>query len=246
MKVMAHRGDSGSCPENTIIAFEKAITKMADGIELDIHLSKDGEIFVCHDERVDRTTDGRGYIKDLTNNELEKLDAGSWFSPQFKGVKLPTLKEVFNIMKNNDLLINIELKAGSRYYKNIEQKVVSLVYEYGYNKRVIFSSFDHKCLVTLKNLAPEIKTGILYAAALIEPWEYAKKIKADALHPNFLTVDQELIIGAKRSGLLLNPYTVNDEHTIKQLATTQGIDYIITNYPDKAKKIILRDKYNEK
>ncbi len=122
-KILAHRGASAYAPENTMAAFKKAIEMNADGIELDVHLSKDGYIVIIHDERVDRTTDGKGEVKDFSLDELKKLDAGSWFSDEYKGEKIPTLEELLSLIKNTEIYLNIEIKAGYRVYPDIEEKL---------------------------------------------------------------------------------------------------------------------------
>ena len=120
---VAHRGLSGLYPENTMIAFRKAIEADCDGIEMDVHLTRDGVPVVIHDEEVDRTTNGSGYVKDFTYEQLCNLDAGIKFSDEFKGEKIPTLKEFFDFMKDNDKLINIELKNSIIHYEGLEEKV---------------------------------------------------------------------------------------------------------------------------
>lgn len=120
---VAHRGLSGLYPENTMIAFRKAIEADCDGIEMDVHLTRDGVPVVIHDEEVDRTTNGSGYVKDFTYEQLCNLDAGIKFSDEFKGEKIPTLKEFFDFMKDNDKLINIELKNSIIHYEGLEKGI---------------------------------------------------------------------------------------------------------------------------
>ncbi|MFD3158310.1 glycerophosphodiester phosphodiesterase [Haloimpatiens sp. FM7330] len=236
-KIQAHRGASGYAPENTLAAFKKAIEMKADGIELDVHLSKDGYLIVMHDEKVDRTTNGKGMIKSFTLEELKKLDAGSWYSKEFNNERIPTLEEVLKLIKPTSLFINLEIKAGYRLYPNIEEKVLNMLEKYDMLERSIISSFDHYSLVKIKQLNSKVKTGMLYMSSLFEPWDYAKSIKVDALHPYYITLTKEFIMGAYSHNLAINTYTVNEESAIKQLA--QGkISGLITNYPDKAKKII--------
>lgn len=236
-KIYGHRGASAYAPENTMAAFKKAVELGADGIELDIHLTKDGEIIIIHDEKVDRTTDCEGMVRSFTLEELQKLDAGSWFDEKFKDEKIPTLKEVLELIKNTSLILNIEIKVGYRLYPHIEEKLIALLKEYNMLDRCIISSFDHYSLVKIKELDPNIKTGVLYMSSLYKPWNYAKIIKADALHPHYLTVTKELIQGTFMNNLPINTYTVNDDKTLRNLAEAK-ITGIITNYPDKAKRII--------
>lgn len=238
VKIIAHRGASGYCPENTMVAFKKAIAQKSDGIELDVHLSKDGYIMICHDETIDRTTNGTGRIKEMSYDEIRKYDAGAWFNKKYEGEKIPTLNEFFDLMKDNDLLINIELKAGSMLYPGIESKVLDLIEEYDFMDRVIVSSFDHHSVVKCKELNPNIKTGALYELNLYEPWVYAtEKLGADALHPHYKFVDKELISQLEPNNLMLNIYTVNDTDLMKYYYN-MGVTSIITNYPDLAKSVV--------
>lgn len=236
-KIHAHRGASAYAPENTMPAFRKAIELKSDFIELDVHMTKDRKLVVIHDEKVDRTTNGSGMVAFMTLDQIKKLDAGSWFSEKYKGVQIPTLREVMDLVKNTPLFLNIEIKIGYRFYPNIEEKIIALIEEYDMIDRIIISSFDHYSLVRVKEINPKIKTGILYIASLFEPWEYARYVKVDYLHPNYITVTKEFLQSAAKNNFPINAYTVNDEKVMKELAYGK-ISGIITNYPDKAKKIV--------
>ncbi|MGO5065841.1 glycerophosphodiester phosphodiesterase [Clostridium sporogenes] len=236
-KILAHRGASAYAPENTMVAFKKAIDMNADGIELDVHLSKDGYIVIIHDEKVDRTTNGKGEVKDFTLDELKKLDAGFWFSDEYKGERIPTLEELLKLINDTNIYLNIEIKAGYRIYPNIEEKVIDIIEKYKMLDRVIISSFDHYSLVRVKEINLNIKTGMLYEAALYEPWDYARSIKVEALHPNYITLTKEFIDKANINNLEINPYTVNDENDMERLIKSK-VTSVITNYPDKAHQII--------
>lgn len=235
--IIAHRGASAYAPENTMIAFMKALEMNADGIELDVQMTKDKALVVCHDEKVDRTTNGKGFIKDFTLKEIKDLDAGSWFGEEFRGQRIPELNEVLELIKDRDILLNIELKNAPILYEGIEKKTIDMILEYGMEDRVIISSFNHYSLVEIKKINPRIKTGALYNAGLVEPWIYAKRINADALHPLFYNLlIPDLIKGCFENGIMLNPFTVDDERYITALVNLK-INGIITNYPDKAVKI---------
>ncbi|EOD01656.1 glycerophosphodiester phosphodiesterase [Caldisalinibacter kiritimatiensis] len=235
--IIAHRGASGYAPENTISAFKMALEMVCDGIELDVHYSKDGHLIVCHDERVDRTTNGSGFIKDLTLNEIKKLDAGTWFDYKYTNEKIPTLEEVLDIIWGKDILLNIELKNGIIQYQGMEEAVINMVDKYNMYENVIISSFNHYSLLKVKEINKKIKTGVLYVAGLISPWEYAKKINAQAIHPVFHSVNKEIVKECKRNNLQVNTYTVNEEQDIHNIGNMK-VSGIITNYPDRAKKII--------
>ncbi len=235
--VIAHRGASAYAPENTLSSFRKAILLDADGIELDVHLSRDNHLIVCHDEKVDRTTNGIGYIKDMTLKEIKKLDAGSWFNKSYCNEKIPTLNEVLDLVSGKDIIINIELKLGPLLYKNIEQKVVESIRKHGLENRTIISSFYHKSLLNVKKINPNLKTGMLYVSGLVKPWEYAKKIKADAIHPLYYNITPSLVKTCLTNGIKTTPFTIDNlEDTSKMIQS--GVYAIITNYPDKALDII--------
>ena len=142
-KNFAHRGFSGKYPENTMLAFQKAIEVEADGIELDVQLTKDGELVIIHDETIDRTTDGKGYVIDYTYEELSKFDASYIYRGKVEFNKIPTLKEYFELVKDLDFITNIELKTGINEYLGIEEKVYKLIKEYQLEEKVIISSFNH-------------------------------------------------------------------------------------------------------
>lgn len=235
--IIAHRGASAYAPENTMSSFLKAIDMKSDGIELDVHMTKDKALVVCHDEKVDRTTNGKGFVKDFTLAEIKKLDAGCWFGEEFKEEKIPLLKEVLDIIKDSNILLNIELKNAPILYEGIEEKTVEMICNYNMEDRVIISSFNHYSLMEVKRINPKIKTGALYMAGLVEPWIYAKRINADALHPLFYNLmAPEFVKGCFENEIMLNPFTVDDERYISALVKLK-INGIITNYPDRAIKI---------
>lgn len=232
-RVMAHRGASGYAPENTMEAFEKALSLGADGIELDVHICKSGELVVIHDEQVDRTTNGSGFVKDLSLTELKALDAGSFFRDSFKGAQIPTLIEVLDLIKNTNTFLNIELKNAPILYPQLEERTIQLLHDYHMTDRCILSSFNHYSLRHCKEIDAQIKTGILYAAGLYKPWDYCKTLMADAIHPLFYGVNPEIVMGCKANHIAINTWTVNEEDYMLKLAQAQ-VEGLITNYPDKA------------
>ncbi len=236
-KVWAHRGASGYYPENTMSAFQEAVKQKADGIELDVHLTKDGYLVVCHDETLNRTTNGKGFIKQYDLYELKQLDAGSWFDKKFKGEKIPLLEEAIDLVKKSNMELNIEIKAGSIFYPGIEEKVLKMIDKYGIRDKVIISSFDHYSLVKIKSMDKDIKTGILYSEALYRPTDYLKTTGANALHPNYITLTKDIVEEAHSLGVEINTYTVNKEEHIRMIKA-MNVNAIITNYPDLAKKIL--------
>ncbi len=236
-KVVAHRGFSGKAPENTMAAFEKALKVQADGIELDVHLSRDGKLVVMHDEKVDRTTNGTGWIKDLTLAELKRLDNGSWFGEYYKNETIPTLAEVLDRVADSNMIVNIELKNAIIQYPNLEQKVIEEVERFQMEGRIILSSFRHDSLQLAKKINPSIQVGALYACGMVDPWVYAGYLGVDAIHPHYLAATPEVVAGCHRHGIKVHPYTVNEAKEWKRLIRA-GADAIITNFPDRLRQLL--------
>ncbi|SCY89452.1 glycerophosphodiester phosphodiesterase [Alkaliphilus peptidifermentans] len=230
-KIIAHRGASGYAPENTMASFLKALEMGADGIELDIHLSADEHLIVCHDEKVDRTTNGEGFIKDLSLKMLKELDAGSWFDEKYINQKIPTLEEVLELLIGKNILLNIEIKSGPIFYNGIEKRIVEVISKYGYINQTIFSSFNHFSLVDIKKINNKLKTAPLYMAGLVNPWKYAKEIGADGIHPMFYGINSDIVKGCLEHNLFINTFTVNAPHHLKSIIDL-GVTGVITNYPD--------------
>ncbi len=232
MLVLAHRGYSSKAPENTMAAFELALEKGSHGLELDVHLSRDGEVVVIHDHTLERTTNGTGVVEEHTLSELHRLDAGSWFSPQFKGERIPTLDQVCALIKGKNLLLNVELKAALGFEK-LNECLIEILANHDIEEQVIVSSFNHYSLAHLKQIRPGLRTGILYNAALVDPWIYAKSIGASALHPYYLGIIPEIVAGAQQNGMMVSTWTVDSPPDIKRMIAAK-VDSIITNEPEAA------------
>lgn len=236
MLVVAHRGYSSKAPENTMAAFEMALDVGSDGLELDVHLTKDGEVVVIHDHTLERTSNGVGIVEQYTLAELQKLDAGSWFSPEFAGEHLPSLREVCELVKDKDILFNVELKVGLGF-EQLNAKVAELLDEYDLHEKTVISSFNHYALVHFKQIRPKTRTGILYSAALVNPWEYAKSIGATALHPSHKGIIPEIVSGAQQSGVMVNVWTVDAPVDIERMKIAK-VDSIITNVPERVQDLL--------
>ncbi|MFB6465879.1 glycerophosphodiester phosphodiesterase [Cytobacillus sp. Hz8] len=234
--ILAHRGYSAKYPENTMKAFMEAHKAGADGIELDVQLTKDEEIVIIHDEKVDRTTNGKGFVKDFSLNEIKKIDAGYHKLGGLRKEPIPTLQEVFDWLKTNDLICNIEFKNGRFPYKGMEEKVISLVRDYQLSNRIIFSSFNHYSIVYCYRLAPEIEIAPLYLEGLYMPWIYAQSIRAKGIHPRFEAAPDFLVKASMEAGIQVRPFTVNKEDEIKRLIKVD-CSAIITDDPVKALRI---------
>jgi len=237
MLTYGHRGFSGCYPENTMISFKKAIEEAcADGIELDIHLTKDDELVVIHDEKVDRTTDGTGFVKDKTLAELKMLDASYKF-PQYKGdeAKIPTFEEYCQYISTTDAVTNIEIKTNLVYYRDIEEKALKMVRKYNLQDKVIFSSFNHSSIHFMKDLDRDIPCGLLYPDwGMVNAGYYAHKIGVEFYHPDIKTLTKEAVDECIMNGISLNVWTVNDMESLKK-CVEWGITGVITNYPDMVK-----------
>ena len=230
--IFGHRGASGYAPENTLEAFALAMEMGADGFELDVHLSKDGELIVIHDETVDRTTNGTGRIMDLTLDEIKQLDASNHI-PGYENVRIPTLGEVYDLVRNTTHMINVEIKTDNIFYPGLLQKCLALEIEKGMQGRIIYSSFNHYTMMELKQVSPHSKAGLLYEAIIPDPWHYAKLLGADFVHPSVANVFvPDLVKNTLKNGIGVNLWTVNDPDAMREcLKYDMGI---ITNYPDIA------------
>ncbi len=208
----------------------------ADGVELDIQLTKDGEIVVCHDETVDRTGSAKGWLKDYTLEELKQLDF-SGGNLAYEGVRIPTMEEVFDLLKDTGLTINIELKTGIVFYPELEERILTLTRQKGFEDRVIYSSFNHYSVQKIRALDPAAKTGILYMDGPVDVVSYARKLGADALHPALYNLQYPgFMEDCRENNLDVNVWTVNETAYLK-LCAACGVHAVITNYPEKAKKI---------
>lgn len=232
-KIIAHRGSAGTHPENTFTAYQAAIDAGSDGIEIDVHITKDGELVVLHDATVDRTTNGGGYVKDLSLAEIKQLDAGNWFSDAFTGERIPTLDEVLNFIAGTDQLLNIELKNVTIAYEGMEEKVVSLVQKHGLVDQVVLSSFNHISLNKISKRHPEINCAILTLDKQFEPWHYAEAVGVKGIHAHWPKIDLQTIMETEQKSYPVRLYTVNREDVMERVIK-EGCDAIITDYPEKA------------
>lgn len=237
-QVWSHRGASAYAPENTLPAFQKAVDMGAQGIELDVHMSADGALMVIHDETVNRTSNGKGRVVDMTLAELKKLDFSNSFT-DYAGATIPTLPEVYDLVKPAGLFINVEIKCDVVIYWGIWDKLIALEREMGMQGRILYSSFNHYVLPKIRELDPNAKIGLLYSGALVDPWVYAKYLNADAIHPHYLAALQGpgLIEGCQKNGVAIHTWTVNDPAAMRKLAQAH-VEAIITNKPDVALAIV--------
>lgn len=237
--IFAHRGFSGYYPENTMLAFEKAASDThADGIELDIQMTKDGELVIMHDETLDRTTNGSGFLKDYTYKELRQLSVGVNFKGFLPRQSIASVEEYCEFIKGTSLITNIELKTSVFEYEGIEAKLLAIVDRYNLQDKVWFSSFNHYTLQRLQRLRPNIKCGLLMDTWLVNAAQYASSCNAATINacsafcckPGF---PQEL----HKVGIGLQAWTPNTAELMREL-WENGTDVLITNYPDIAYKVL--------
>jgi glycerophosphoryl diester phosphodiesterase len=236
---IAHRGASAVAPANTLAAFERAVEFGADGIEFDVHLSAEGVPVVIHDFAVDATTDGSGRVAQMSLDQLKQLDAGAHFDPVYAGERIPTLEEVLQTFGDR-LLLNVELKSVSLCDNGLEQAVLALVTRYKLGSRVLLSSFNPFSLRRVKQIAPHVRAGLLYAPDLplflSRAW-LAPLFPHEARHPEHTMVDARYMTRARRRGYQVNVWTVDAPDEMRRLI---GLDVngIITNVPDVLREIL--------
>lgn len=238
-KVVAHRGASGYAPENTMAAFKKAIELKADYIELDVQMTKDGELVVIHDTDVARTTNSTGEVREFTYQDLKKLDAGQWFHIKFSGQRIPTLQEVINeCMGKISLLIEIK---NPILYPNIAEKLATELKKNNLhcpqNDEVIVQSFDFELLQKFNQIVPNIPVGLLVKYRLhgisnVQLREWSSLVHY--INPNKALITKKLVKRIHSYKLKVIPYTVREKKSIKGLMDAK-VDGIVTDYPDYLK-----------
>ena len=238
-KIFAHRGSKATHPENTLASFKEAVRVGSDGIELDVHLTKDGHLVVIHDETVDRTTNGTGEIRNLTLAEIKAMDAGSWFHNKYAGEKIPTLEEVLLLLTELGFngQLNIELKTDVIQYKGLVEKCLALQSAKDWPFAIVYSSFNPYTLVELKEANPSQEIGLLF-----ESKEWADKgdamLEKESYHPDLKLLDWA--IEWNRNQLPLRVWTVNEDTDINRCFELL-IEAIFTDYPEKA--LQLKENY---
>lgn len=241
--IFAHRGLSLEYPENTISAFKAAEKAGADGIELDVQLSKDGVPMVIHDESLERTTNGSGFVRDCTARQLKTLSAGKWFGLRFRAGAIPSLQEVLDWLKPTGLQLNIELKNSRFPYEGMEEKVIRMIHDYHLSPRTIYSSFNHNSILKISKIDSEAATAPLCKRSKACPWKYIRSLNASGIHPHYRSVNRRVVETMHRHGIKVRPYTVNHVPIIKKLVSW-NIDAVITDDARRAKKCLDKSKKN--
>ena len=233
----AHRGASKYFPENTILAFKEAIKANANGIELDVHKTKDNILVVIHDEDIQRTFKGKGLVKDMTLKELRSFKCRNINFEENLECRLPTLEDVLELIKDTNIILNIEIKTDKIHYEGIEKDVIDMINKYKLKERVIISSFNHGSIKICREIDDKIEIGLLYEKPIEDVVKYAKVLGVDAIHPDLRLVSEKLIIEAKENNIKVNVYTVNYPEYMKILIKA-GVNGIITDYPDLLQEVI--------
>lgn len=238
VQVIGHRGAAGHAPENTLAGFRKAFALGADGVECDIHLSRDGRIVVIHDATLERTTNGQGRVGERTLAELQALDAGAWYGAAFAGERIPTLADVIGIVREADGAqgpahwLYVELKHGNDVYPGIEEALVLELAGSGLADRVGVISFDHRAISRIRARMPGLRTGILYEGRFLDSARLAKAAGAALLGPSATWVDAEEVAQARLAGLGIFVWTANQDEVMRRVLGL-GVTAIGSDYPDR-------------
>lgn len=217
--IIAHRGASAYEPENTLRSVKRALELDADMVEVDVRASRDGHIVVIHDAVVDRTTDGKGYVKDMTLKELKRLNAGL-------GEHIPTLQEVTELLRGRKAQLVVEIKV-----LGIEKKVLQILKENELDRQALITSFYHPILKRVKELEPNMRTGAIIVSRPIKAAQLALDANSNALFPKHIYIDPQMVEEAHRHDLAVYPWTIDTLNEIEPLIK-MGVDGIVTNKPD--------------
>lgn len=232
---IAHRGFSGRYPENTNIAFAKALTEgYCDGIEVDVHMTKDNKIVIIHDPKLDRTTTGTGYIKDHTLEELLEFDAGIKYDEKYKGEKILCIKSALELVKKYNVRLYIEIRDSDVDYKDIEAEVLDRVNLVGVEDKVILSSYNVETLKRIKEHNPEIQTSLISKTMTFDIRDYQY---ADDLACEYTQLTKEYVDVIHSMGRNVTAWVVDEQADMKKMKE-MGVDAVITNYPDDFSDVI--------
>lgn len=276
LMVSGHRGADGYAPENTMASFKKAQETRADIMEFDVHLSKDGRCVIIHDETLDRTTNGTGFVRDYTWAELSKLDAGSWFdrkneellaaleasgqladpnfqvnvpTEKFAGERIPLLEEVLTWAKSVGMLVSIELKSpwpfyyGLDFYPGLVEKVLDHIARYGDEEMTNMHSFDHRLMLQVKQLNPNISTLVSFGGAtFIDPLFPVRATKANGMAIGVQWVTPQLLDAAHAEDINVFGYGIGDKpveeaENLRRLVE-MGVDFVSGGRPDLLRKVV--------
>ncbi|MBO3801614.1 MAG: glycerophosphodiester phosphodiesterase family protein [Thermoproteota archaeon] len=222
--IVGHRGSPDACPENTLPSFLRAIEVGVDAIEFDVRKTRDSKLVVIHDDTLNRTTNGKGLVRELTLEQIEYLDAGSWFSSSFKGTKVPTLQEVLEKI-NSKVLMRIELKD-----EGIEKDVVEMIKLFELEENVAIASFNLSSLKKVKELLPSLSV-VAITSNFSKPFIFSALAHfSNTIAARFKSFSQEDVREAHLHGLTFDVWTVDDCDALREVLN-YGVDSITTNKP---------------
>tara|TARA_B100000965_G_scaffold388872_1_gene393890 strand:- start:1365 stop:2129 length:765 start_codon:yes stop_codon:yes gene_type:complete len=245
--VIAHRGASGLAPENTLSAFAKAIEIGVDRIEMDLRQTADQKVVVIHDKTVVRTSNGWGSVRKLKLKQLKRYDAGSWFNPEFSHERIPSFREVLELVNGRTTLL-LEIKNGSPYHQDIEKNIIKLVDEYQAHDWCIIQSFNDRVLANFRKL-PDLHSDVqkLFAAFIpVAPFyggsrfSYKRVMRYDfaqEININYKYVNPKVVRKMHEMGKKVNVWTVNQPKNLQKYCE-MGVDGIITDFPNRLKEIL--------
>jgi glycerophosphoryl diester phosphodiesterase len=245
LQVVAHRGASGRAPETTLAAYREALHLKADFLEADVQMTRDGEIIAIHDESVDRTTNGKGPVRQMTLAELKGLDAGSWFNkmypdrarPDYAGQKIPTLQEIMDMASESPAGLYIEIKNPELYPPHLESDLIHIIRRNGFEKRVVIQSFSPRSVEKVKALDPSVPAALLVDALENDPVEATVRAHANELAIDHKLATRDIVQKAHERGLTVAVWTVDEHEDLKRMIGL-GIDAIITDYPDRLNRLL--------
>ncbi|MDQ0205278.1 glycerophosphodiester phosphodiesterase family protein [Alkalicoccobacillus murimartini] len=227
-QIFAHRGFSGKYPENTMTAFKQAEKAGADGIELDVQLTKDAIPVIIHDRTVNRVTTGKGRVSSYTLQEIQQLKM-----KDNEHEKIPTFEEFLAWTKNHSQLLNVELKTELTDRSHIKELILPLLNKYGVEERTILSSFDHKALYLAKQEKPHVEAAALVHQAMVNPEDYLRMLEVEGIHFKSSSLLMHEAQALQENGFAIRPYTVNTVDMMRQFFSW-GCEGIFTDFPDLA------------
>lgn len=235
--IIGHRGAPAHAPENTMASFRKAVELGATFIETDLRLSHDARLVAMHDATLDRTSNGRGLVRDFTLSQLRELDAGSWYGQKFVGEKIPTVEEILQFAREADVVFYLEVKHESGW--GVHHGIAGALRAANDPARTVVISFDSSMLEKLRKLDAGLLTGFLFETPLEKAVQKAQAIGARQILPRADLVTRELLSEAREAGLQVVTWTVNEPAEMERLIEL-GVNGIMTNWPDRLRTVLER------
>ena len=228
--IIAHRGDLHNAPENTLPAFQRACESGADGIELDVRLTRDHQLVVFHDRGLKRIGGVRGLVTNTTLEEMRSLDVGGWFGPEFRGLQAPTLDEVFELLPH-DYLINVEMKAVIDRMRLIAHKVAEVVKRHGRQESTLVSSFNPISLWELRKIEPSIQRGYIWSRRHPPPIRsrcFSRMVRAHWYDPAHDSYNPRLMRNMRRRNVKTLAWDVDFDCDLERMASNR-LDAVVTD-----------------